>query len=162
MPSTTTLSADEAALREGFAAWSRALEAKDIDAMMANYADDIVLYDIKPPYVIRGKAAYRQIWEQCLPYFPEKFLSEHRDIVIQISGDLAVAHGVHRLKPIEPADHPCGTTWFRFTGSFRKEGGRWIVTHEHISVPYNPMTEKVWYITDPDDLSAPEWGPRCE
>jgi ketosteroid isomerase-like protein len=28
--------------------------------------------------------------------------------------------------------------WFRATVCFRKNGGKWLVTHEHASVPFYP------------------------
>jgi ketosteroid isomerase-like protein len=34
----------------------------------------------------------------------------------------------------------------RATACFRKIGGRWRVVHEHVSLPFDPETEKVAYI----------------
>jgi ketosteroid isomerase-like protein len=46
-----------------------ALHAKNTDALMSNYAPDIVLFDVPPPLQYRGAEAYRKNWEQWLPTF---------------------------------------------------------------------------------------------
>lgn len=48
---------DEAEIRRLISQWSRALEAKDLDGLTADYAPDAVLYDAIPPYKAEGVAA---------------------------------------------------------------------------------------------------------
>jgi uncharacterized protein (TIGR02246 family) len=152
------MSEDEAAIRRRISVWSAALEAKDVDGLVADYTPDAVLYDAIPPYLTVGRESIRRVWANCLPYFPEKFKSEYRDVVIHVSGDGAVMHGLHHFVA-EPADHPCGQSWMRVTVAYRRINGRWMVTHEHASMPFNPMTNQVWFITDPEKLmDVPEYG----
>jgi ketosteroid isomerase-like protein len=51
-----------------------------------------------------------------------------------VNDDLAFTHSVNRmrgtLKSGERTD-----LWLRWTACFRKIGGRWLITHEHVSVP---------------------------
>lgn len=77
--SAEQIKADEAEVRSVVAAWSRAVEAKDADALVARYQADTVLFDAIPPFRTVGKDAIRQIWKNVLPHFPEQFRSEHRD-----------------------------------------------------------------------------------
>ncbi|MCA8982773.1 MAG: hypothetical protein R3C12_02180 [Planctomycetaceae bacterium] len=42
--------ADAAELRRLLAKWSRALEAKDLDRLLEDYADNALLFDAIPPY----------------------------------------------------------------------------------------------------------------
>lgn len=151
---TATLTArptrDEAEIRSLIGAWARALEAKDIDALTANYAPDVVLFDVKPPYKTEGVAAIRALWEACLPYFPASFKSEHRDLNLTVSGDLAFCHGLHHVKPAGEPDHPAGQSWLRVTACYRKVEGRWVVVHEHVSMPFDCATGRVTPITDAD------------
>jgi uncharacterized protein (TIGR02246 family) len=151
------MSEDEAAIRRVIARWSAALEAKDLDGLVADYADDAVLFDAIPPYKTVGKAAIRQVWANCLPYFPERFKSEHRDIVIHVSGDTAVMYGLHHFIP-EPADHPSGQTWLRVTVGYRRINGQWKSVHDHISIPFNPMNNQAWMIRDPNTVDMPDYG----
>lgn len=151
------MSEDEAAIRRLISAWSHALEAKDLDGLVADYADDAVLFDAIPPYKTVGKEAIRQVWANCLPYFPERFKAEHRDIVIHVAGDIAIMHCVHHFIP-EPADDPSGQTWLRVTVGYRRINGQWKSVHDHISIPFNPMNNQAWFIRDPAKLDMPDYG----
>lgn len=148
---------DEQQIRALIAEWARCLEAKDVAAMMTHYAEDALLFDCCPPYKTQSRAAIAEVWEKSLPYFPEKFRSEHRDLQVHVEGNCAFVHGLHRFVP-EPADHPCGQSWMRVTLGYRKSCGQWKVTHEHISMPYNPMTGQMWNIKDPELLDMPDYG----
>ncbi|QDT98790.1 SgcJ/EcaC family oxidoreductase [Gimesia aquarii] len=140
-------SKDEDEIRSLAKAWSGSLESKDVDAMLTGYSEDILLYDVKPPYRLKGLEAYRANWEACLPYFPAKMKSEHRDFTVTVDGDVAFAHGLHHVVPIDE-ESPVGQTWLRITIGYQRTEGEWRVMHEHVSVPFDPMTEKVSYITD--------------
>lgn len=90
-----------------------------------------------------------------------QFRSEHRDLVIQVSGDLAVMHGLHHFVPT-PADHPSGQTWMRVTAAYRRIDGQWKSFHEHISIPFNPMNNQAWTIRDPDTIDMPDNGAAAD
>jgi uncharacterized protein (TIGR02246 family) len=134
-------SEDEAEIRALIDRWSQALEAKDLDGLTAGYAPDILLFDVKPPYQVSGLEAYRAVWEECLPYFPAEFQSERHELKIEVSGDLAFARCLHRIKPVGE-DHPAGHTWLRVTVCYRRFDGRWRVVHEHVSIPFDPESGK--------------------
>lgn len=150
---------DEADIRRLIANWSRALEAKDVDGLTADYAPDAVLYDAIPAYKVVGADNIRNVWQQCLPCFPEKFQSEHRDLEVHVDGDVAFAFGLHHF--VTPADHPCSKSWMRVTIGYRRIDGAWKVAHEHVSMPFNPLNNQVWNITDPDVLDMPDYGAAC-
>ncbi|MBL8889978.1 MAG: nuclear transport factor 2 family protein [Planctomycetaceae bacterium] len=150
------MSADEAEIRHMMHEWSRALEARDVAGLVKDYAKEAVLYDAIPPYKTIGVDNIRQVWENCLPYFPQQFKSEHRDIQIHVAGDTAFAHCLHHFIPI-PADHPSGQTWMRVTVGYRKSNGKWQVVHEHVSIPFNPTNNQAWLITDPAKLEMPDY-----
>lgn len=139
---------DEAEVRALIADWSRAIEAKDLAAALAAYTAETVLYDPNPPHRKVGAAAVRRVWEQVFPHLPERFRSEHRDLVVEVDGDIAFVHGMHRFVP-EPADHPCGATRMRVTACYRRHPKGWRVAHEHVSLPFDPMTGRASFITEP-------------
>lgn len=147
---------DEAAVRALIAGWSRALEARDVDGLMAHYAPDAVIYDCVARAVRMDAAGLRAAWTECLPYFPARFRSEHRDLVVEVGGDIAFVHGLHHLVP-EEAGHPAGATWMRITACYRRIDGRWLAVHEHVSIPFDPMSGRAVFISDPD-MAMPPMG----
>lgn len=124
-------------VREAMARWSAALEAKDLDALIAEYADDAVVIDIRPGAFVVGRDAIRAMWGGSLPQFPKAFRSEYRDVrIVAGGGDVAVAFGEHRI--VAP-DQPAGDgMWLRFTIAYRKVEGRWLSVHDHVSIPFQP------------------------
>lgn len=148
---------DEVALRAIISGWRKAVEARDLDGIVRHYTEDTVLFDAIPPYRTIGRTAIRKLWADCLPCFPEHFSTEHRDLVIETSGDLGVMHGLFRFIPDDPA-HPAGQSFMRVSVSYRRNGDSWDVVHEHVSMPFNPMNGKV--ATIPTDGSDPDAGAR--
>lgn len=159
MPSIPT---DAAAIRTMIDAWARAIEARDLDGITGHYTPETVLFDAIPPYRTIGAEAIRTAWANCLPHFPARFSTDLRDVVVQVSGEVAWAHFLLHFTST-PAGHPCGQTWMRATTGYRREGGRWVVAHEHVSIPFNPITNQAWMITDPAVVDVPDYGqpPSC-
>ncbi|MFL6946995.1 MAG: YybH family protein [Xanthobacteraceae bacterium] len=146
---TPAASSGEEEIRALVDAWSKALEAKDIEALTAGYAPDAVLFDVKPPYRVRGVGAIRRVWEEYLPCLPAKFTSERRDFVVTAGGDAAFVHCLHHIRPIgEGSGGP--DTWIRVTVCYHRIGGTWRVVHEHVSLPFDPRSGQVSFITDPE------------
>ena len=149
-----------AQIRRLIMAWADAVMTKDPDRIVADYADDILLYDAIPPYKTVGKAAVRKAWADCMPHFPEAFRVELRDLVVHASGDVGVAYFLCHFKPLS-GEHPCGMTWMRITESYLRTKDSWKVIHSHVSVPFNPMNSQAWIISDPDATDVPNYGQPC-
>jgi uncharacterized protein (TIGR02246 family) len=143
-----TRTLDEAQIRQLIDDWTSALSDKDMDRVMAHYAPDVVVFDVKPPFQITGADAWRRAWEACLPYIPTGFQIERRDLRISVSGDLALVHCLFRLTGMEK-DHPAMQTWMRSTACYQRKKGKWLIIHEHASLPFNPETSKVVFTLEP-------------
>ncbi|CAF1226282.1 unnamed protein product [Rotaria sp. Silwood1] len=135
---------DETQIRQLITNWTNALCSKDIDRIMAYYADNVIVFDIKPPFQRKGAKEWRRTWEECLPYFPESFQIETQDMVIHVNGDVAFAHWLWRFTNI-PENHRAIKTWMRATVGYQRQNGRWLIVHEHTSLPFNPETSEVVY-----------------
>ncbi len=122
----------------------RAVCAKDIDGIMAGYADDAVIFDVKPPFCTKGKEAWREMWNTVLPYLPECLNAQTRDLKIMIEGDLAVAHWMFRFRAQENGQ-AAPQTWMRVSSVYRKHNNGWCIVHEHSSVPFDPLTGKAMF-----------------
>src|SRR3954453_16933446 len=62
MPTTTARTRDDAQIRDCIETLARAIRGKDIGAVMAHYAPDIVTFDLMP-FQTRGVDAYRKNFE---------------------------------------------------------------------------------------------------
>ena len=137
--------------------WAQAIEDKDPAAITAHYTADTVLFDAIPPYKTIGQADIRQAWEDCLPYFPDQFTTDISDVHVHVSGDVAWAHFLMHFSTSTP-DHPCGQTWMRVSAGYQRQAGSWVASHEHVSVPFNPMNNQAWFIKDPAKVDVPDYG----
>jgi len=136
----TTL--EESQIQAAMAEWQQAFCRKDVDALMALYAPDAVSFDAIPPFS-EGPESLRNKIVGCLPYFPEGFAIETRDLRWHTGGDLASAHALWHFTDL-PANHPAGRHWFRSTILWRKQAdGKLRILHDHCSAPFDPYTEKV-------------------
>jgi|GEM_PF-1929260 len=148
---------DREAILQAMARWRAAVENRDMEALVAAYAPEVMLFDLKPPYKLVGPAAVRADWEACLPYFPKKFWIRHEDAVLTVGGDAAFVYGLVKIDPIGEESR-AGDQYLRFTVCFQRIGGKWRVTHEHVSTPVNPVTNAAVWIKDKNDLSVPDYG----
>lgn len=62
MPTTTTPARDSAAIRECIDASAQAIRTRNIDALMALYAPDVLVFDLMPLQT-QGVEAYRKNFE---------------------------------------------------------------------------------------------------
>jgi len=76
--------------------WTKAFTEKDVDAVMALYADDVIAYDIVPPLQYVGKAAYRANYQQFLSQYDNLHV-EVRDLHLGATGDLGYAAGLELI-----------------------------------------------------------------
>ena len=56
------ISADEAAIRDLVESWARAVRSKDLGGILAHHSEDMLMFDVPPPFESRGLEAYRETW----------------------------------------------------------------------------------------------------
>jgi uncharacterized protein (TIGR02246 family) len=124
---------DEQAIEDLIRTWAAAVHAGDLEGVLVDHADDIVMFDVPPPEEgIRGLAAYRDTWP---PFFEWQRSGATFEIVsldVTAGRDVAFAWALLRCgSEDELRDDPDNR--LRLTVGLRKEGGRWVVAHEHHS-----------------------------
>jgi len=126
---------NEAQIRTLIERWARAVHAGDMDAVLADHAPDIVMFDVPPPYEgVRGIEAYRDAWPGFFRWQAGGASFELVSLEVTAGEDVAFAHALLRCgTPPELAAKP--ENRLRLTLGLRKEGGRWVVAHEHHSFP---------------------------
>lgn len=115
--------------------WAEALHAKDINGVMSHYAADIVTFDLAPPLQYTGADALKKSLEEWFPTFRGPVGYEIRDLNITASDDIAFCRSLNRISGMR-TDGEQTDVWVRGTVCCRKIDGKWMVTHEHVSVPF--------------------------
>ena len=118
--------------------WAAAVHEGDLDAVLADHAEDIVMFDVPPPHDgVRGIDAYRQTWP---PFFEWQAGGASFEIVsldITAGDDVAYAQALLRCGTPEELDE-APENRLRISFGLRKDEGRWVVAHEHHSFPLRP------------------------
>lgn len=128
---------DEAEIRALIERWAKAVHAGDLDSVLADHAEDLVMFDVPPPNEVRGKAAYRDTWP---PFFTWQKQGARFDMVsleVTAGHEVAFAHALLRCGTVEELRKDPDNR-LRLTIGLRKIKGRWTVTHEHHSFPLAP------------------------
>ncbi|CAM4078232.1 nuclear transport factor 2 family protein [Kibdelosporangium persicum] len=112
-----------------------ACRAKDIDGLMALYAPTIVYYDVVPPVQFTGTDEVRRNFLRWFDEYDGPIGLETHELEVATSGDVAFAHMLHLDSGERKEGRPEGAVWVRSTVCCQRSGGRWSITHEHISLP---------------------------
>jgi uncharacterized protein (TIGR02246 family) len=126
---------NEAQIRTLIERWADAVHAGDLDGVLADHADDIVMFDVPPPYEgVRGIDAYRDTWPGFFEWQARGASFEIVSLEVTAGDDVAFAYALLRCgMPDELEANPANR--LRLTLGLRRDGGRWVVTHEHHSFP---------------------------
>jgi uncharacterized protein (TIGR02246 family) len=132
--------------------WAEAVHRGDLTAVLADHAEDIVMFDVPPPQQgVRGLDAYRETWPPFFQWQAQGASFEIESLDITAGDDVAFAHALLRCGTEEEfAENPDNR--LRLTIGLRKRDGRWVVTHEHHSFPLSDA--------DPDRNRAAEQDVR--
>jgi uncharacterized protein (TIGR02246 family) len=126
---------DEQQIRALIERWAAAVHGGDMEGVLADHSDDILMFDVPPPYEgVRGIAAYRETWPRFFEWQARGASFEIVSLEVTAGDEVAYAHALLRCgTPQELADNPANR--LRLTLGLRKHEGRWIVAHEHHSFP---------------------------
>jgi uncharacterized protein (TIGR02246 family) len=114
--------------------WSEAARTKDIERLMALYAPDIVYFDVVPPLHYTGSAAVRGNFLRWFDSWESAIGQDIRDLKILANGDIAVALMLIRASGTLKSGSEVGY-WVRATVCCQRSDHRWLITHEHVSLP---------------------------
>lgn len=123
----------EAEIRDLVEHWAAAVHAGVLDQVVADHSSDIVMFDVPPPHGgVRGIDAYRTVWPEFFRWQASGGCFEIDELSVTAGEDVAFAWVLLRC------DTPAGLQArpeirLRLTLGLRREGGRWVVAHEHHS-----------------------------
>ena len=139
MITTYDTAIEEGQIRNLMNDWVKAIRAKDCDTLMSNYAPGVLLFDLITPLQYVGSEAGRQRMEEWFGSFRGPIEFETRNLSITAGDDVAFCHSLNRVSGTM-TDGENVDMWWRATVCFRKIGGRWMIAHEHSSVPFDTET----------------------
>ncbi|WP_044870507.1 nuclear transport factor 2 family protein [Pseudomonas sp. LFM046] len=147
MSSETLKATAELDVHEAFNQWLKAARAKDIDGIVARYADDVIAYDAILQLQFKGIQAYGQHWRYCMEMCSGDHIFEPADPTIHADGNVAFLHCLIRCGGEH--DGQVQTSWMRGTQCYVKRGGQWKIIHEHFSAPFDMETTKALFDLQP-------------
>ena len=134
MTDQPNVSDDQAAVRNLIEAWADAVRRKDYAGILRGHSPDFVMFDVPPPFRSVGLEAYRKTWDLFFSWSSEPVPFEIQEMEVTAGADVAFAvatmgcAGPNSDGKPEPLD-------FRLTVCLKKIDGRWMIVHEHHSVP---------------------------
>jgi ketosteroid isomerase-like protein len=134
------MGSNQSEVRELIDSWSESARTKDIDRLMSLYSPDIVYFDVVPPLQLAGSDAARRNFLRWFGAFKDSIGMEIRDFNILVSGEIAVAYMLIRTSGTLRDEREVGY-WVRATVCCKRSNGRWLITHEHISLPVDPLSQ---------------------
>jgi uncharacterized protein (TIGR02246 family) len=138
-----TKSDDQAAIKALEDSLVAAVKAKDVDKIMANYVNspDFVVFDVIPPRQYTGWDAYKKDWTGFLGQCKDAPTMELSELSVDVDHRLAVGHSIQRIACTDAKGNRIDFT-VRATDAYHKSKGKWLIAHEHVSVPVDLATGK--------------------
>ena len=137
MKTEKTKATGEAEIRAAINGWAKALRTKDINALMTNYAPDVLSFDVVNPLQRQGRDEAKKRAEEWISSWQGPIECEISGVGITSGEDVAFSHHLSHFSG-KRLDGGKIDMWIRATLCYRKIDGKWMVTHEHVSVPFDP------------------------
>lgn len=126
---------DLQAVEANFKAEIAALNARDLEATLAQVHDGIVLFGLFSPFPSNGKDEYRQAVQAYFGSYQEATFTPVSP-QFRIVGTTAIAWGHYQLAAT-PKDGPLSYSHGRYIFTHTKVDGKWLILSMHIS-PLEP------------------------
>lgn len=124
-------------IRELLAARVRAIRAKDVEGVAAQYDPDVVMYNLAPPLQTRGldPDAIRAWFDS----YDGPIGCETADERFFVDGDVAFCHYLYHISGTQTSGAAV-SMWVRATLGLRRRDGAWKIVHGHDSDPFDMKT----------------------
>jgi uncharacterized protein (TIGR02246 family) len=123
-------------IREIIEARYEKLAAGDVKGMLESYAPEVVQYTLAPP--LGGVTDGRDVvpTEQWMAGFETPPRRAVTRLEVVADGDVAFATSIDSMTATPKGASSSFTMWYRMTLGLRRMDGRWLIVHEHASVPF--------------------------
>jgi ketosteroid isomerase-like protein len=125
---------DEQQIRDIIERWVKAVHERNYDGILANHSANILMFDVPLPFESKGIEAYRKTWDLFFSCQQERIIFDIVRMDVVAGGDVAFVAAVMSCDEILK-DGKRSEFRFRLTVGLRKVEEKWIILHEHHSVP---------------------------
>ena len=147
---TPTAASDKAAIEALEQRYVKAFNAKDVNAIMENYApgDQLFVFDAVPPRQYPSWEAYKKDWEGLFAAYPGPLSDAISDLNVNVIGTVAYAHHIE-AGFFTRKDGTRVDVVARVSDVFRRIGDKWLIVHEHVSFPVDIDSGKADLLSKP-------------
>jgi ketosteroid isomerase-like protein len=125
-----------------------AIYEKDEQRVLANYAPNIISFDLAPPLKSIGIDTIKKRLQNWFAIYQGHINQEVTGVEIEGSCDMAHSHCLTRTHGTSIQGEEMDM-WYRTTTFYKNIHGKWLITHEHISDPIDMETGKVIFDLKP-------------
>lgn len=129
MKTETSNTENENQIRKLLIDWETATKTGNDDVVLSNHSADLLIFDVLAPLQYKSAEAYRKSWEDWRPKDEVEPLFKMHELKITKGETVAFAHCL-----IECGQKP-NVDWVRATFCLTKTDGKWIINHQHGSMP---------------------------
>jgi uncharacterized protein (TIGR02246 family) len=125
-------------MEEMLATYAAAVRAKDVDAFVGLYADDVRTFDLWQEWTYDGKDALHGMVAEWFGLLAddEEVSVRFDDVRTEAGSDVAAVSAFTTFAAVSPDGTESRSMNNRLTWVLRKEaGGAWKIAHEHTSAP---------------------------
>jgi uncharacterized protein (TIGR02246 family) len=117
--------------------YAAAVGAKDVDAFVALYADDVRTFDLWSVWSYDGKPALREMVEEWFGSLgTDTVVVEFSEVRAETGDDVAAVSAFTTFRGLSAEGEELRSMNNRLTWILRREGdGAWKIVHEHTSAP---------------------------
>ena len=125
---------DEMLIRQQIDTFVQAFRTRNVNLMMSLFSPEMVSFDIIPPLQYVGSDVYTKVWKETFELFLDPIDIEISDLTIIADKSIAFSYCFLRLKATMVNEHKIDY-WERLTCCFQKIEDKWLIVHEHVSLP---------------------------
>lgn len=147
---TSQSAVDVKEIRSAVEGFRQAVLGKDMNGIARYYwnSPELVVFDVITPLSYVGWDSFRKDWEGFFVDFKTISLYDWSDVNVEASGDLGYLRAFIHMKG-ELNNGEQLEMRVRDTAIFRRIDGRWVVIHDHGSVPFDSFQSRRAIVNGP-------------
>jgi ketosteroid isomerase-like protein len=130
------MSDHERQIQEVIESKAATLKTGDVNTMLSYYAPEVVEFSLAPPLRQSHHPHDPGRMQSWLATFEAPPNREVTQLEITVGDDVAFATSIDSMSAVPKGMTEGFTLWFRVTLGLRRIDGRWLITHQHESVPF--------------------------